>query len=81
MAVTKITVSTAMRARDVSRPQAEHLAEAAERREAATRQPEDHPDVPAPAQSPAQEPPPAVRLPGIADQGQASPRRRRRRGR
>ena len=29
MAVTKITVSTAMRARDVSRPSAEHLAEAA----------------------------------------------------
>ena len=39
MAVTKITVSTAMRARDVSRPGAEHLAEAG-REEAATRQPE-----------------------------------------
>src|ERR1700722_15295289 len=49
MAVTKITVSTAMRARDVSRPGAEHLAEAAEREEAVTRQPELPPPAPPPA--------------------------------
>ena len=67
MAVTKITVSTAMRARDVSRPGAEHLAEAAGREEAGTRPPEPEPEgPPAPAPGPA-EPAPA--------------RRRRRRGR
>ena len=59
MAVTKITVSTAMRARDVSRPGAEHLAEAAEREEAAvTHQPEL--PLPAPPPAPAARPAPAV---------------------
>ena len=61
MAVTKITLSTAMRARDVSRPRAEHLAEAAEREEAATRQPE-----------PARRPP----APPGASAGSPRPRRR-----
>jgi hypothetical protein len=77
MAVTKITVSTAMRARDVSRPRAELLAEGAEREEAATRQPE----VPAAAPPPAPAAPPAAPQPGPADPAQAPPRRRRRRGR
>jgi hypothetical protein len=47
MPVMKITLSTAMRARDVSRPHAEHLAEAAEREETVTRQPESKPPEPA----------------------------------
>jgi len=37
MAGMKITPNSAMRARDVSRPRAEHLAAAAEREEAVTR--------------------------------------------
>jgi hypothetical protein len=76
MAVTKITVSTAMRARDVSRPSAEHFAEAG-RGEAATRQPE----VPAagPPRAPAA-PAPALRA-GPADPAPPPARRRRRRGR
>jgi len=76
MPVTKITLSTAMRARDVSRPHAEHLAEAAEREQAAaTREAQEPPAKPGPSASgptaapsdraPAQVPPP--------------PRRRRRR--
>jgi len=80
MAVTKITVSTAMRARDVSRPHAEHLAEAAEREEAATRRPEVPPTVlPPTAAAPAPAPQPAE--PGPAEPAQAPSRRRRRRGR
>lgn len=82
MAVTKITVSTAMRARDVSRPHDEHLAEATEREEAAARQPETPPAAPpAPAPVPVPAPPPASLLPGPADQAQLPSRRRRRRGR
>jgi hypothetical protein len=77
MAVTKITVSTAMRARDVSRPRAEYLTEAAEREEAVTRQPDPQPGPsPAPAQ-----PPPAARMPGPAEPAQPPSRRRRRRSR
>jgi hypothetical protein len=73
MPVTKITLSTAMRARDVSRPHAAHLAEAAEREESAARHAETSPPKPAPPvdqRGPAG--PPAVPAP---------PRRRRRRGR
>ena len=51
MPVTKITLSTAMRARDVSRPHAEHLTEAAQREDAAARPAETHP--PRPARPPA----------------------------
>jgi hypothetical protein len=71
MAVTKITVSTAMRARDVSRPQAQHFAEAAGREAAATRPPE--PELRPASPPPAQASPP--------DPAQVPPRRRRRRGR
>jgi hypothetical protein len=76
MPVTKITLSTAMRARDVSRPHEEHLAEAAVREntvreDAAARRAEVPPPKPKPAPPPAKpspaEPPPT--------------RRRRRRGR
>jgi len=96
MAVTKITVSTAMRARDVSRPGAEHLTEAAVREEeGATRQPEAPAAAPSPfpalAPAPAQAParpapavpaaPPAGPPPGLADRAQPPSRRRRRRGR
>jgi hypothetical protein len=67
MPVTKITLSTAMRARDVSRPRAEQLAEATDREETVARQPDKAaPSVPAAA-------PPAV------DDEPATPRRRRRR--
>jgi hypothetical protein len=83
MAVTKITLSTAMRARDVSRPSAEHFAAAAEREAAVTRPAETDvpPAAPPPAQSPRESEPPTVGLPGAADQAEGSPRRRRRRGR
>jgi hypothetical protein len=81
MAVTKITVSTAMRARDVSRPQAEHFAEAAGREEAATRPPQPQPAGPPAAPSPAEAAPATPRKAGPADPEQAAPRRRRRRGR
>jgi hypothetical protein len=92
MPVTKITLSTAMRARDVSRPHEGHLAEAAVRentgrentgrentgREDATaRQAEVPPPKPTPAPSPA--PPPAKPRP--AEPPPAPTRRRRRRGR
>jgi len=57
MPVMKITLSTAMRARDVSRPHAEHLAKAAEREEAVTRRPDEAavpvPTPPTPADDPA----------------------------
>jgi hypothetical protein len=83
MAVTKITVATAMRARDVSRPQAEHLAEAAEREEAATRRPELPAAAPPMAAAPpaADATPPTAAAPVPADPVQSLPRRRRRRGR
>ena len=94
MTVTKITVSTAMRARDVSRPGAEHL-EAAGREETATRGPEvpvaAPVPVPVPVPAPAPAPvaaapaapaaPRAARQPGLAEPAQAPSRRRRRRGR
>ncbi|PEN18664.1 hypothetical protein CRM93_14845 [Acetobacter fabarum] len=54
MPVTKITLSTAMRARDVSRPRDEQLAEAAEREEAAGR----HAEEPAPGRAPRHQAPP-----------------------
>ncbi|HEY1819448.1 MAG TPA: hypothetical protein VGG83_05935 [Trebonia sp.] len=73
MPVTKITLSTAMRARDVSRPRAEHLAEAAEREDTVARRPEPTPPRPAP---PADQPSPSAPVPVPAP-----PRRRRRRGR
>jgi hypothetical protein len=72
MPVTKITLSTAMRARDVSRPREEYLAEAVGREETVTRQ---APAPPKPA-PPANQPPPANQLPPAE-----APRRRRRRGR
>ncbi|HEY6496795.1 MAG TPA: hypothetical protein VIZ43_26255 [Trebonia sp.] len=71
MPVTKITLSTAMRARDVSRPHAEHLAEAADREEAATHRPA--PPVPRPARPTAR---PATAEPVPVP---SPPRRRRRR--
>ncbi len=74
MPVTKITLSTAMRARDVSRPREEHLAEADGREETVTRQARTttppKPAPPAHQPAPANQPPPAE-----------APRRRRRRGR
>lgn len=79
MPVTKITLSTAMRARDVSRPHEEHLTEAAEREQAITRPAA--PTLPKPtppAGKPASEQP---SLP-LADTQPAAPppaRRRRRR--
>jgi hypothetical protein len=83
MAVTKITVSTAMRARDVSRPSAEHLTEAAAREEGASRQPEAPAAAPSPAPAAPAAPaaPPASPPPSPADQAQPPSRRRRRRGR
>jgi len=80
MPVTKITLSTAMRARDVSRPHEEHLAEAAVREntvreDTAARHAEVPPPKPTPAPSPA--PPPAKPSPAEP----APTRRRRRRGR
>ena len=80
MAVTKITVSTAMRARDVSRPGAEHLTEAADREEGPTRQPEAPAAAPSPAPA-APAAPPAAAPPSPANQAQPLSRRRRRRGR
>jgi hypothetical protein len=71
MPVTKITLSTAMRARDVSRPHEEHLAEAAAREDNAARPPAAPPARP--AESPATVPKPGPVLPPPA------PRRRRRR--
>src|SRR6185437_3415875 len=93
MPVSKITLSTAMRARDVSRPHEEHLAAAADRENSVSRQPPE-PAPPRPAQRPAPGPtPPSA---PAAQSGRASgaqpvsavppvsappPRRRRRRGR
>ena len=89
MPVTKITLSTAMRARDVSRPHEQHLAEAAVREntvrentvreDAAARHAEVPPPKPTPAPSPA--PPPAKPRPAEPAKAQAPTRRRRRRGR
>jgi hypothetical protein len=70
MPVTKITLSTAMRARDVSRPHENHLSEAAEREDAVTRRAETETAPPKPAPPIAQ-----LRMPEPA----APPRRRRRR--
>jgi hypothetical protein len=89
MPVTKITLSTAMRARDVSRPTQQQLTEAAAREEAAGRHlPPGGRDLPpggraAPAARPAPaEPrePQQQAAPGMSE-GPAPPRRRRRRGR
>jgi hypothetical protein len=77
MPVTKITLSTAMRARDVARPREEHLAEAAAREERAANPvetaPRSRPAPPAPA------PGDGLSLPPLPVP--APPRRRRRRGR
>jgi hypothetical protein len=87
MAVTKITVSTAMRARDVSRPHADHLTEAAEREAAVTRQPAQDgssaasPGAPASASAPAPAAASSAPLAGSAEPAQSTARRRRRRGR
>lgn len=67
MPVMKITVTTAMRARDVSRPREEHLAEAAGQEEKADR----HPAPPSPRPAP-----PADKAGPVIP---APPRRRRRR--
>jgi hypothetical protein len=78
MPITKITLSTAMRARDVSRPREGHLAEAAGREDALTRQaepPPPKPVPPAPASAPATQPNPTV----PAGPAAPPPRRRRRR--
>ena len=78
MPVTKITLSTAMRARDVSQPHEEHLAEAAERGDAVIR----HPEATRPEAAPPKPAPPAdQRGAGGLPPVPASPRRRRRRGR
>ncbi|MDX6416385.1 MAG: hypothetical protein QOG28_1005, partial [Trebonia sp.] len=70
----KITLSTAMRARDVSRPRAEQLARAAEREDAVTRQAETPPPKPGPPTDqtskagpsvPAIQPGPAIPTPAI----------------
>jgi hypothetical protein len=74
MPVTKITLSTAMRARDVSRPHAEHVAEAARREDAVTRQAETPPPKPSEPAAPTAQSAPAIPKP-------TPPRRRRRRGR
>jgi len=66
MPVTKITLSTAMRARDVARPHEEHLTEAAAREERATD----------PAET---APPKPIRKPDVEIPVPAPPRRRRRR--
>jgi hypothetical protein len=86
MPVTKITLSTAMRARDVSRPREEHLAEAAEREEKVTRHPEAPRPKPAPPQERVAPPPERVAQPQAETRNvetlpapQPSRRRRRRR--
>jgi hypothetical protein len=83
MPVTKITLSTAMRARDVSRPHEEHLVQAAEREDSVTRHPEaGHPEAGHPeAVQPKPAPPAERRGPSELPPVPASPRRRRRRGR
>ena len=78
MPITKITLSTAMRARDVSRPHEEHLTAAAEREEALTRQPAAAPPRPAEPAAHAARPGPAV-PPPVPAPVPAPPRRRRRR--
>ena len=75
MPVTKITLSTAMRARDVSRPHEEHLTEAAEREDAVARHAETaSPHVAASSPKPA---PPADQ-PNLPEPAPARRRRRRR---
>src|SRR6185437_17024741 len=89
MPVSKITLSTAMRARDVSRPHEEHLAAAADRENSVSRQPpEPAPPRPAPHPTPGSAP---AAQPGRASGAQPAsavppvpappPRRRRRRSR
>ena len=78
MPITKITLSTAMRARDVSRPHEGHLTEAAGREDKATRPPEPplrKPSPPASTPAPQAGPPSTAGLPPMP----APPRRRRRR--
>jgi hypothetical protein len=88
MPITKITLSTAMRARDVSRPHEGHLTEAAGREDKATRPPEPplpkpSPPASAPTFAPASAPTraPQAGLPSTAGLPPmpAPPRRRRRR--
>jgi hypothetical protein len=70
----RITLSGAMRARDVSRPSDEQLAAAAKREESAVR-PGAAPMIPAPPIAPADPAPTAPAQPG----SEPAPRRRRRR--
>jgi len=79
MPVTKITLSTAMRARDVSRPREEHLAEAAEREEKVTRHPEAPHPKPAPPPERVAQPQAETRNVETPPAPQPSRRRRRRR--
>jgi hypothetical protein len=79
MPVTKITLSTAMRARDVSRPHEDHLTDAARREDAVARRVE----TPSPhlETSPPKPAPPAAqpKLPELAPAPAPARRRRRRR--
>jgi hypothetical protein len=63
MAGMKITPTSAMRARDVSRPRTEHLAAAAEREEAATRHRNVTPNAATPGKAPPRTTPPAGPVP------------------
>jgi hypothetical protein len=76
MPVTKITLSTAMRARDVSRPHENHLTEAAEREDAVTR----HPETASPhKETSPPKPAPSASWPKMPELAPAPARRRRRR--
>jgi hypothetical protein len=63
MAGMKITPTSAMRARDVSRPRTEHLAAAAEREEAATRHRNGPPNAATPGKVPPKTTPPKTTPP------------------
>jgi len=65
MAGMKITPTSAMRARDVSRPRTEHLAAAAEREEAVTRHRKEMPNAATPGKAPPKPTPPAGPVPPI----------------
>ena len=95
MPVTKITLSTAMRARDVSRPHEGHLAEAAARentahentvhentvREKTVREDATARPAPVPPPKPTPSPVPPPAKPSLAEPTPTPTRRRRRRGR
>ena len=65
MAGMKITPTSAMRARDVSRPRTEHLAAAAEREKAVTRHRNETPNAATPGKAPPKTTPPAGPVPPI----------------